>query len=78
MNAWGLYVSGAVEEEPERFNEPGLFLIAADGTSFYVAAKQHGVRLSKARRRPRRGQLCEHLPDPRRGGTHNHACGRLN
>lgn len=38
MNAWGLYVSGAIkEEEPERFSEPGLFLIAPDGTSFYVA-----------------------------------------
>lgn len=38
MHEWGLYVSGAIkDDEPERFNEPGLFLIAGDGTVFYVA-----------------------------------------
>lgn len=34
---WGLYLSDAIKDtEPERFNEPGLFLIEPDGTLFYV------------------------------------------
>ncbi|MFQ6018333.1 MAG: peroxiredoxin-like family protein [Kiloniellaceae bacterium] len=38
---WGLYVSSGVGktsagiEEPERFNEPGLFLIRPDGTLYF-------------------------------------------
>ena len=36
MRAWGLFVShGIYEFEPALFNEPGLFLIASDGTVFY-------------------------------------------
>ena len=38
MHESGLYVSETVKEEGlARFNEPGLFLIAADGTISYVA-----------------------------------------
>ncbi len=38
MHEWGLYVSGAIkEDEPERFNEPGLFLIDPEDETFYVA-----------------------------------------
>ncbi|GAC1344802.1 MAG: peroxiredoxin-like family protein [Candidatus Dormibacteria bacterium] len=38
MRRWGLFVSRAIKEgEPELFNEPGLFLIAPDGTVFYEA-----------------------------------------
>lgn len=36
MRAWGLFVShGVYDHEPALFNEPGLFLIAADGTVYY-------------------------------------------
>lgn len=36
MRSWGLFVSRGVSEgEPELFNEPGLFLIAADATVYY-------------------------------------------
>lgn len=38
MHGWGLYVSRAIkDEEPEIFSEPGLFLIDADGATFYAA-----------------------------------------
>jgi peroxiredoxin len=38
MRRWGLFVSGAIKDgEPARFNEPGLFLIDPDGTTFYAA-----------------------------------------
>jgi len=35
---WGLYISEAREgsDEPERFSEPGLFLIRPDGTLFFA------------------------------------------
>ena len=37
---WGLYMSSARnEKEPDRFNEPGLFLVRTDGT-LYMAAIQ--------------------------------------
>ena len=38
---WGLYISSAREgsEEPERFSEPGLFLVRPDGT-LYLAQVQ--------------------------------------
>lgn len=33
--AWGLYISSAIADyEPERFSEPGLFLVRPDGTSY--------------------------------------------
>jgi peroxiredoxin len=35
MRSWGLFVSRGIGDEPALFNEPGLFLIAADGTVFY-------------------------------------------
>lgn len=36
MRAWGLFVShGIYDFEPPLFNEPGLFLIASDGSVFY-------------------------------------------
>lgn len=36
MRAWGLFVSRAMkEDEPAQFNEPGLFLVAPDGTVYY-------------------------------------------
>jgi peroxiredoxin len=36
MRTWGLFVSrGVYDHEPALFSEPGLFLIAADGTVFY-------------------------------------------
>ena len=36
MRAWGLFVSRAISDaEPDLFNEPGLFLIAPDGTVYY-------------------------------------------
>lgn len=35
MRAWGLYVSAATkDDEPERFSEPGLFLVSPDGTLY--------------------------------------------
>jgi len=37
MRAWGLFVSIGREGEPERFNEPGLFLIKPDGSVYYEA-----------------------------------------
>jgi len=39
---WGLFVSSSRhEKEPERFNEPGLFLVKPDGT-LYFAQVQSG------------------------------------
>lgn len=36
--AWGLYFSeGITDEEPDFFNEPGLFLVKPDGTLYYAA-----------------------------------------
>jgi len=36
MRTWGLFVShGISDREPPVFNEPGLFLIASDGTVYY-------------------------------------------
>lgn len=36
MREWGLFVSrGINEQEPDVFNEPGLFLISPDGTVYY-------------------------------------------
>ena len=36
MRSWGLFVSrGVSESEPAVFNEPGLFLIAPEGTVYY-------------------------------------------
>lgn len=38
MRDWGLFVSeGIGSDEPERFAEPGLFLVRPDGTLYYVA-----------------------------------------
>lgn len=37
MRAWGLFVSAGHDGEPERFNEPGLFLVKPDGTVYYEA-----------------------------------------
>ena len=37
MRSWGLFVSAGRGEEPERFNEPGLFLVKPDGTIYYEA-----------------------------------------
>lgn len=38
MQQWGLYVSkGELSEEPDYFNEPGLFLIQPDGILFFAA-----------------------------------------
>ena len=34
--AWGLFISSAIKEgEPDRFNEPGLFVLDADGALFW-------------------------------------------
>jgi hypothetical protein len=36
MRDWGLFVShGIYDHEPALFSEPGLFLIASDGTVYY-------------------------------------------
>ncbi|MGO9905328.1 MAG: peroxiredoxin-like family protein [Solirubrobacteraceae bacterium] len=36
MRSWGLFVShGISDDEPAVFSEPGLFLIASDGTVYY-------------------------------------------
>lgn len=36
--AWGLFVSAGIKaDEPEHFNEPGMFLIKPDGSVFYEA-----------------------------------------
>lgn len=36
MREWGLFLSRAIkEDEPPLFNEPGLFLIAPDGSVYY-------------------------------------------
>jgi peroxiredoxin len=36
MRSWGLFISHGVDDgEPAVFNEPGLFLIASDGTVYY-------------------------------------------
>jgi peroxiredoxin len=37
MRAWGLFVSAGMNGEPERFNEPGLFLVSPDGSVYYEA-----------------------------------------
>jgi hypothetical protein len=37
MRAWGLFVSAGRDGEPERFSEPGLFLIKPDGSVYYEA-----------------------------------------
>lgn len=38
MQEWGLFISkGMGDEEPERFSEPGLFVIKPDGSIYYVA-----------------------------------------
>jgi peroxiredoxin len=37
MREWGLFVSAGRDGEPERFNEPGLFLIKPDGSVYYEA-----------------------------------------
>jgi peroxiredoxin len=37
---WGLYISSAIsDKEPERFSEPGLFLVNPDGTLYFVAVQ---------------------------------------
>lgn len=36
-NAWGLFVSAGGKNEPEKYIEPGLFLIKPDNTVFYAA-----------------------------------------
>ncbi len=36
MREWGLFVSRGIDDnEPETFNEPGLFLVRPDGTVYY-------------------------------------------
>lgn len=36
--SWGLYMSTATNDgEPDRFSEPGLFLVRPDGTLYYAA-----------------------------------------
>lgn len=36
--SWGLYMSMATNDgEPDRFSEPGLFLVRPDGTLYYAA-----------------------------------------
>lgn len=38
LRSWGLYISGAYGPDmPERFGEPGVFLIASDGILHYAA-----------------------------------------
>ncbi len=38
MRQWGLFVSHSIKEiEPEKFGEPGLFLIRPDGTVYWEA-----------------------------------------
>lgn len=38
MAAWGLFVSSALlDDEPDRFSEPGLFLVDAENAVFYAA-----------------------------------------
>lgn len=38
LRAWGLYISNAYGPDmPERFGEPGVFLVASDGTLRYAA-----------------------------------------
>lgn len=38
---WGLYISPGREgtEEPERFSEPGMFLVRPDGTLYYASVQ---------------------------------------
>jgi len=38
MTEWGLFVSsGLLDDEPERFGEPGLFLVDAENVVYYAA-----------------------------------------
>lgn len=38
MAEWGLYISsGLLDDEPDLFSEPGLFLVDADNVVFYAA-----------------------------------------
>ncbi|MCN9242933.1 redoxin domain-containing protein [Streptomyces sp. RY43-2] len=38
MRDWGLFVSGSAnDQEPERFNEPGLFLVKPDQELYYAS-----------------------------------------
>jgi peroxiredoxin len=38
--AFGLYISSAIsEKEPDRFSEPGIFLVNPDGTLYFVAVQ---------------------------------------
>lgn len=34
---WGLFVSSGIKQEPERFAEPGIFLVKPDGTLYFAA-----------------------------------------
>ena len=74
---WGLYLSSALsDEEPEIFNEPGLFLVEPDHTVYMVAINSapygrpqldellSAVQYAIANNRPPRGTY-EMVPEPR-------------
>lgn len=70
MREWGLFVSRAIsDDEPAVFNEPALFLIAADGSVYYEAV------LSMPAGRPRLDDLLKSIDFwtandyPARGGS---------
>lgn len=56
MEAWDLYVSkGLSDDEPELFNEPGLYVVRPDGNVYYAAVN------SMTFGRPRMSELLKAL-----------------
>jgi peroxiredoxin len=72
---FGLYISSAIsDKEPERFSEPGLFLVRPDGTLYFASIQTSpftrppldelipGMRYAKEHGYPARGTVAEHEP----------------
>lgn len=39
VRSWGMFISSGLEDEPEKFAEPGLFLVKPDGTLYFAAVQ---------------------------------------
>jgi peroxiredoxin len=70
--AFGLYISGAIsDKEPDRFSEPGLFLVNPDGTLYFTSVQSspftrpplaelmQGIGYVKQAGYPARGELAD-------------------
>jgi len=73
--SFGLYISSAIsDKEPERFSEPGLFLVKPDNTLYFasiqtspftrpaLAELMQGMRYAKEHGYPARGTVAENKP----------------